>query len=61
MPIDSGWTSGSTTTVLYAHTSGPGFKREGVLRDAVLTDGVYESLIVMSILKPERHARVAKP
>jgi len=34
-----------------------GFKREGVLRDALRTNGVYESLLVMSILKPEYDAR----
>ena len=34
-----------------------GFTREGVLRDAILTDGTYESLIVMSILKSEHLAR----
>lgn len=37
-----------------------GFKREGVLRDALLTNGVYESLIVMSVLRPEYDARVSK-
>ena len=31
-----------------------GFIREGVLRDALLTDGNYESLIVMSILESDR-------
>ncbi len=31
-----------------------GFVQEGVLRDARLTDGIYESLIVMSILEAER-------
>jgi diamine N-acetyltransferase len=31
-----------------------GFQREGVLRDALLTDGVFESLVVMSILESER-------
>jgi diamine N-acetyltransferase len=30
-----------------------GFAHEGVLRDALLTGGVYESLAVMSILAPE--------
>jgi diamine N-acetyltransferase len=33
-----------------------GFIREGVLREVLLTDGTYESLIVMSILESERQA-----
>ena len=33
--------------------SAVGFVREGVLRDALLTDGRYESLIVMSVLEPD--------
>ena len=37
-----------------------GFVHEGVLRDALLTDGRHESLIVMSILKPAQpHVRRA--
>lgn len=31
-----------------------GFVREGVLRDALLTNGSFESLIVMSMLRQER-------
>jgi diamine N-acetyltransferase len=31
-----------------------GFVAEGVLRDALLTDGRYESLVVMSVLAHER-------
>ena len=34
-----------------------GFIEEGILRDALLDDGRYESLIVMSMLKPEWAAR----
>jgi|SRR5215218_4940108 len=30
-----------------------GFVHEGVLRDALLTDGVFESLAVMSVIEPE--------
>ena len=35
-----------------------GFIREGVLRDALLVDGTYVSLIVMSIIAPERADRL---
>jgi RimJ/RimL family protein N-acetyltransferase len=38
-----------------------GFVREGVLRDALLTDGRYESLIVMSVLQPEGAAESRAP
>jgi len=34
-----------------------GFVREGVRRDVLLWDGVYQSAIVMSILKPEYEQR----
>jgi len=34
-----------------------GFVREGVKRDVLLWDGVYQSAIVMSILKPEYEQR----
>ena len=30
-----------------------GFVEEGLLRDALFTDGRFESLIVMSVLRPE--------
>jgi len=33
--------------------AGAGFVHEGVLRDALLTDGVFESLAVMSVIEPE--------
>lgn len=33
-----------------------GFQQEGALRDSLLTDSVYESLVIMSILKPEHLA-----
>ena len=37
-----------------------GFKREGVMRDTILTDGVYENLVVLGILRDEYEARKAQ-
>jgi diamine N-acetyltransferase len=34
-----------------------GFIEEGLMRDALLIDGAYESLVVMSVLEPEWRAR----
>jgi diamine N-acetyltransferase len=38
-----------------------GFVREGVLREALLKDGRFESLIVMSVLRAEWEARRGAP
>jgi RimJ/RimL family protein N-acetyltransferase len=37
-----------------------GFRREGMRRDVLLWDGIYHSAIVMSLLRPEYEAMVAR-
>jgi diamine N-acetyltransferase len=41
--------------------AGAGFVYEGVLREALLKNGRFESLVVMSIIRPEWEVRRAEP
>ena len=49
----SGSTSSRTTSAPARSTAAEGFVEEGVLRDALLTGDRFESLVVMSLLRPE--------